>query len=620
MLQPHRLLLLSGFSVLLLAGCGSASVGTQSGTIAAPSETPITTPPMAPPNAAGSADAVKGTDDTVAVVASVSGAVSVAVGASQTISVIFTSSDGKLMTGFAVSGSLNTLPSGWSGPSSFACATVAPGNGCALTLTYAPTTMGSGTLTLDCVYVDNAETPRTPGPCLTLSYAATLANNVLAAVSSAGEVDAVVGVSKQAVSVNFVTDDGNPATALTLTSNLSSLPAGWSSSATALSCAIVRTGNGCQLPLMFAPSAAVVGTLTLNYSYVDDSGATRTAAVNIPYASVATGTVVAAVAPSGQVNAIENTGSATVAVTFTSDDGKAASDLVLISDLAALPAGWSSGSGFTCGSVSTGNGCQLQLKYAPAGLTSGTFTLRYAYENEAGAANTGLVNVSYAATTNNNVMGTPAPTGEIDAMVGASGSVAVTFTTDDGRPATALSVTGGLTTLPAGWSSNPAALSCSGVTSGSSCQLLLTYAPTAADSGTLMLSFGYSNNAGEAKSGTVSIPYRATTNDNVTGSVLPSPVAVLTGSSNPVVLTFVTDDGNLATALRADLSMLPAGWSSASSSFSCAAISVGTACQLTLTYAPTAAANASLALGFGYTNNSGIAKTGTVTVAYTAAP
>ena len=45
-----------------------------------------------------------------------SSSVSVAVGSSQTVSITFTSSDGRSITGFGVSGTLGLLPAGWSGP------------------------------------------------------------------------------------------------------------------------------------------------------------------------------------------------------------------------------------------------------------------------------------------------------------------------------------------------------------------------------------------------------------------------------------------------------------------------------------------------------------------------
>jgi len=232
-----------------------------------------------------------------------------------------------------------------------------------------------------------------------------------------------------------------------------------------------------------------------------------------------------------------------------------------------------------------------------------------------------VLNIPYAATTNDNVVGTPAPSGQITAMLGAPGQpISVTFTTDDGRLATALQLTSSLTALPAGWSASAGTFSCSVVTSGTICQLLLTYAPTGVDNGTLNLGYAYVNNAGESKSGSVGIPYQTTTNDNVLGTANPTAVAAVTGSSNLVTVTFTTDDGNFASGLSADLSALPLGWTAPASSLACASVSVGTTCQVTLTYAPTAAANSTLAFGFSYVNSAGTAKTGTVSIPYTSAP
>jgi hypothetical protein len=547
--------------------------------------------------------------------------VSVAVGASQTISIAFTSADGLALTAFSVYGNLGVLPADWSAPSSLSCAAVGPGNGCVLTLNFAPTAIESGTLTLECVYVDNAGLPRTPGPCLSLSYASTATNNVIASVSPSGEVDAAIGGSKQSVSVTFTTDDGNAATALSVT-NLTGLPAGWSSSAAGLSCAVVSTGNGCQLPLTFAPTAASSGALTLNYTYVDGSGAARSGALNIPYATTNNGTVSASVSPSGEVNAANMGGTQSVAVTFTTEDGSTAAGLSVLTDLTKLPPDWSSSAPtFSCASVSTGNGCQLQLKYAPTALTAGTVTLRYGYNDAAGMPNFGVLNIPYAATTNDNVVGTAAPSGQVTAMLGSPGQpISVTFTTDDGRLATALQLTSSLTALPAGWSAGTGTFSCSVVTSGTTCQLVLTYAPTGVDNGTLNLGYTYVNNAGESKSGTVAIPYQTTTNDNVVGTANPTSEAAVTGSSNVVTVTFTTDDGNIASALSADLSALPLGWTAPASSFTCASVSVGATCQVSLTYAPTAAASGTLAFGFTYVNSAGTAKAGTVSIPYTAAP
>jgi hypothetical protein len=493
---------------MLLSGCwGVSSSGSSSGTVSVAGGG---TGGGGTIGTGGGGGGITGTDNSVVATSSVAGSVSVVVGASQTISVTFNSSDGRAILGFAISDT--TLPAGWSGQSFFGCASVSTGNGCVLNLTFSPAAVGSGTLTLNCVFVDNAGEARTPAVCLTIPYVATPYNNVLGTTSPSGQINAVIGAGSQSVSVNFTTDDGNPATNFILTSSLTTLPSGWTSAAAGLSCAIVSTGNGCQLVLAYAPITAGSGTLTLGYSYTDDSGAARTGALNIPYSTASSNTVVATASPSGQVTAVENTAGQAVAVTFTTDDGKPATGLKLTSNLTALPTGWSSTSkSFSCGSVSTGNGCQLHLTYAPTALTGGMLSLSYSYTDGAGAAQNGLLNIAYTATTNDSVVGTPAPSGQINAVVG-SGSqvVAVTFTTNDGRPATALVLTTSLAALPAGWSSTDTSFACSGVSTGTGCQLPLTYAPTAAGNGTLVLSYSYQNNADELKTGSVSIDYRAT--------------------------------------------------------------------------------------------------------------
>jgi hypothetical protein len=619
-------LLLGVCSLLLLSGCGASSYGTSSGGAGNPSGGAGNpsggggntggSAPSGPPGGGGPT----GSSDLVVATPS-AGAVSVAVGAARTISITFTSSDGSAISGFGVSGSLATLPAGWSGPASFACASVSTGSGCVLNLTYAPSAAGSGTLTINYVFVDNATMPSTGGS-VTIAYAATTYNNVVAVASPTGQINGIVGGGNQAVSVNFTTDDGNAATALTLTTSLSALPLGWSSSATSFSCAIVSTGSGCQLPLTFTPTAGAGGTLALAYGYTDDSGAARTGTLNIPYSTASHNNVVATASPAGEIDAVQKTGSQAVTVTFTTDDGKPASAFYLTSSLTALPAGWSSASKtLSCGSVSTGNGCQLQLTYAPAALTSGTLTLNYAYTDAAGTPGTGSLNVAYAATTNDNAVATASPTGQINAVAPTgTQAVSVTFTTDDGRPATALQLTSSLSALPAGWTSPSTAFFCGGFSSGNGCQLTLMYAPTSPGSGTLTLNYAYLNNADEPKTGSLSLMFRSTTNNNIVWTPSQASLAVLTGSITPVTVTFTTDDGNPVSGLSVTgLGTLPSGWSSPSGSFACSSVSTGTACQFSLTYAPTAVDSGTLSLSYSYYDNSGAAKTNTVSIPYAAA-
>lgn len=612
---------------VLLGGCGSSSYSSTLGS-SPPPDTGSTGGGSTAPSGFGGSATLTGANDAVVATPS-SDNVVVVVGASRTVSIAFTSTDGRVATGFGISGSLGTLPPGWRGPDSFGCASVSTGSNCVLNLTYTPTAVGGGTLVIAYVFVNNATQPQTQST-VSITYSATASDNVVATASPTGQIDAVVGGGAQPVSVNFITDDGNAATNFSLTTDLSNLPPGWSASATGLACAIVSTGSGCELVLSYAPASAGSGTLKLAYGYTDDAGTSKTGTLNIPYAAAPPNAVIATASPTSQVIAVQKTGGQPVVVTFTTNDGKAASNLFMVSNLKDLPTGWSSGSGeFSCGSVSTGNGCQLHLTYAPAALGSGTLSLNYAYKNSGGAAQTGTINLDYAATTNDNVVGTPSPSGQINAVV-ADGSqpgtgvqaVAVTFTTDDGRPATALQLTTDLTLLPAGWSSTDTSFSCSGLNADTVCSLPLAYAPTAAGSGTLMLGYTYKNNANESKTGSVSIAYRATTNDNVVGTPSPSTIPPLrTGSSATASVTFTTDDGNPATGLviTGGLAALPPGWSAASNAFTCATVSTGSSCALSLTYAPLVAVGPSaLTLNFSYLNNAGYTNTGSVTISYSA--
>jgi hypothetical protein len=91
------------------------------------------------------------------------------------------------------------------------------------------------------------------------------------------------------VSITFDTDDGKPATSFSITSGLTSLPPGWSSSTgTNLSCATVSTGTSCQLTLTYAPTAPTppgLPPLTLGFSYTDDAGVQRPGTVDILYSA-----------------------------------------------------------------------------------------------------------------------------------------------------------------------------------------------------------------------------------------------------------------------------------------------------------------------------------------------
>jgi hypothetical protein len=444
------------------------------------------------------------TIDSVVATPSPAGQIAVVTGGTSAVAVTFTTNDGQPATNLSIATGLNPLPAGWSGPTSFTCASVSTGSGCLLNLSYAPTTIGSGTLVLSYAYKNNSGTPKTGS--ISIPYVATSQNSVVATTTPAGQIVAVLGGS-QTVKVDFTTDDGNPASSLTVTpANLTSLPAGWTGPAT-FTCATLSTGNGCELSLTFAPTQTGSGTVSLPFSYTNDSGVAKTGTVNVAYAATADNAVIATPSPSGTVNVVVGQGSRTVTVTFNSNDGNPASNLSITGGLGTLPASWSGPATFTCASVNTGNACQLSLTYGPLAAGSGTLQLTYGYTANSGTAKTASVTIPYAATTHNNVVVTQSPTGSISAVVNSGSTpVTLTFTTDDVNPATAIAITSGLSTLPVGWS-GPASFTCASASTGTGCQLTLTYAPTVNGSGTVSLGYGYNDDAGTAKTGTADIAY-----------------------------------------------------------------------------------------------------------------
>jgi hypothetical protein len=613
----------------VLAGCNAGSTSTAGTTTNA--TTPIAPPPAggsgAPTGGAqsgvsqqsGDGGVAAGTQDTVVAVPSLAGTVTVATGGSQTISIAFNSSDAQQITGFAVENA--TLPGGWSGPASLACAAVGTGSGCVLNLTYAPTVAASGSLTLDYVYVNNARVPVAPGGTLVIPYAAVAQNNVVASVAPLGQVTAVTGGASQPVVVSFATDNGIAATSLDV--GALSLPAGWSGPAGGLSCSLVSTGNGCQLVLAYAPQAAGSGTLSIPFSYQDDVAAARTGTVNIPYRATASGSVVALATPSGEVDSSVGGASRAVSVTFRTGDGSIASNLHVTTNLAKLPAGWTSGAGaFSCASVRGDGGCTLQLGYGPSAIASGTLTLTYYYLDGAGNEEGGAVNIPYAATTHDRVSGTVSPAGVIDAVVGSGPTtVTVAFTSDDGQPVTGLQLTGSGTALPAGWAIASPGFSCETISSVNPCTLTLTYAAPAPASGVLSLGYTYLDNARVPQSGSVDISYRGTVDDTVVGRADRSPLTVPVGSAATVAVAFTTDDGLPAGPLSFTTTpaALPPGWSVVAGAAGCASVSSGVPCELRLAYAPAASPQAgTVSLGFIYTNDAGVQKSGSTTIPYAA--
>ncbi len=225
------------------------------------------------------------THDNVTGAVAPSGPLNVLVNASQSVDITFTTDDGLTATNLSIDPSaLSSLPAAWSsGGSGFSCAAVSTGNGCRLALSFDPTAVGSGSVSLPYSYTDNAGSAKTG--TVNIPYVGSVHNNAVGVASVSGTLSGAIGNS-QSVTVTFNTDDGNPASSLAVTTDLGALPSGWSSSSGSFSCASVPdTGAACQLALTYLPTSVASGTVTLNFSYDDNFGTAKTGTVSIPYAS-----------------------------------------------------------------------------------------------------------------------------------------------------------------------------------------------------------------------------------------------------------------------------------------------------------------------------------------------
>jgi hypothetical protein len=398
MIAACRLLGLGVTCVAALCGCGTSSYSSESGTVAVAASTTGSTANSGTTTGGFSSapSSINGTHDAV-VATPQSNLVSVVVGAKQNVSITFTSSDGRTITGLALSSASGvTLPAGWSGPTTFGCAALSTGSGCVLNLTFAPTLYETPqSLTLDYVYVDNSTEPQVNGS-VTLAYQATTNDNVVASPSVVGQVNATVNSGSQTMTATFTTDDGHPASALSVTSDPSMLPAGWVAPSPA-SCATVSGETACQLAWVYSPTAPGNGTITIDYSYNDDSGTPKTASFNVPYAATANDNVVPSTV--GPIAAAVGT-SQVVTVVFTTDDGFQATNLVMdLSTLSTAFPGWTDAAGsFACSTISTGNACTLNLTFAPTFVSSGTLSLPYTYADNAGTTKPGTLSFEYTGT------------------------------------------------------------------------------------------------------------------------------------------------------------------------------------------------------------------------------
>ena len=182
-------------------------------------------------------------------------------------------------------------------------------------------------------------------------------------------------------------------------------------------------------------------------------------------------------------------------------------------------------------------------------------------------------------------------------------------------------------TIPSDWNKSAPIISpaCSSFSSNGKCSITLSYYPTQIYSeGThLDLSFIYSDNQGNQKTGDVNIPYSATDTHSVVVQNPDPVVAPVLNSVTNLKISFKTDDRNPAAMLTMNLSNLSTSnpaWTldgsgsipstPSATSFTCSTIPSGdsttSSCTLSLNYKPTKLDDkGSLSLDFNYSVNAG---------------
>lgn len=545
-------------------------------------------------------------------------------GSSVTVPVTFTASSGTISN--LVVASLSALPHGWpmqDGGNTFTCATV-PTNGtdCQLNLIFAPTNINqdNGTLILHYTYVNSNEQSQTGQ--FSIPYA--VLNRIVPSINPTPSINTITG-STQNVFITFAASP-SATTATDLTCDLSQLPADWSviGGDNFFKCATVQGLNGCQLGLAFHPTAAdQPRTLTLNYSYYDNSGTLQHSSLSFQYQATPNSTVMGNISASTVTQAVGSSLPASIA--YTTNAGQGATNFRITSGLNNLNTlGWSGPSSFICPTVSNTNGCQLALNFIPDSFNQdGTLNLSYSYDDNNGSLQTGTTKINYSPTNMDTLQASVSPSPPIIALVSQSAPVTLTFTSN--TAASDLQVTG-LNNLPPTWrqiNGTPDSFHCATVSAGNGCQLSLQFSPTDTASGVLTLGYSYKNNNGIPLTGYINLQYQGTTDNNAVYTANPpAPLATIIGNSYPVSVVFTTDDSQPATHLTMDLSKLTAnnpGWSSSNApTFTCSSFSTGANCTLALTYSPVTSDSSTLSLPYHYQDNNGNSKTETFDYNYTA--
>jgi hypothetical protein len=325
----------------------------------------------------------------VSAAAQVEGEILAYVGVPSTIKLAFSTNEG------IASGLVLTLPAvpGWRAANDvLRCATVDTTGTCRLQLVYTPTAPAASTsVRLPFIYTDSAGASREG--VHTLAYRVAPANTVVTSQQPPGALRGIVGRSAS-VTLDFGTSDGEPAASFRVTSSLADLPAGWTSDRTELACSGVSR-QPCRLTLAYSPTAAQGASgLTIAYSYVDSSGASRSGTARVDYSAIVPGSVVASLSTSGLLLARPGD-QKEITVRFGAGDGIPASALRLAGPVTtpdwSIKPGWQD-----CDTVEGDDSCSLTLVFAPSLVRApAVLSLPYTYVDNVGETRSSSVDIAY---------------------------------------------------------------------------------------------------------------------------------------------------------------------------------------------------------------------------------
>jgi alpha-tubulin suppressor-like RCC1 family protein len=378
-------------------------------------------------------------------------------------------------------------------------------------------------------------------------------------------------------------------------------------------CAQPISGN-CSIAILFtAPVSVGIFTDTVSIGYDNGSGATG---VSLTLSASVTAAAVLTVnggAPYAFGN--KNVGTSTDATLTVANAGGLLASALSLSGLSApltFKGGSYPGTGGTCAiTLASGASCTVVVTYAPTSAGSTNQTLIASYNNGSGTTSTSIAITGTGQTLASLSFSAPAanPYDYGNVTIGAPGvDLTVTLSNAGGQSATAISASGLSAPITYKGGSYPGTGGTCGATlaAASTCNLIVTYTPTAAVTTNVTLSVTYADGSGATPSitkglrGTGLTPAALAISDGATYDYTTHPI----GSTTSKTFTVTNSGGSTATALSGSALAAPysyAGGTYPGTAGTCAAsLAAAGTCTVVVNYAPTAAvvSNATLTLPY----------------------